>query len=155
MRLKRLSVAQDAPGLQIGSATTVVVALVGMQFPWFLARSPRQTSQRRDGIKALLKQHRVMPVGPTDQHDQWNTVSIYNDVPFGAQFSSVGRVGAGLQAPRGLGTVEPSMLARSQSIWSCSRKRISMAWCSCSHNPAACQSRSRRQQVMPLPKPMD
>ena len=30
-----------------------------------------------------------------------------------------------------------------------------MAWCSFCHTPAACQSRKRRQQVMPLPKPRD
>jgi hypothetical protein len=47
------------------------------------------------------------------------------------------------------------MLARLQSIWSCSRKRVSMAWCNCSQTPAAFQSRRRRQQVMPLPFPRD
>ena len=47
------------------------------------------------------------------------------------------------------------MLARLQSIWSCSRKRISMAWCNCSQTPAVFQSRRRRQQVMPLPYPRD
>ena len=47
------------------------------------------------------------------------------------------------------------MLPRLQSIWSCSRKRVSMAWCSCSQTPAAFQSRRRRQQVIPLPYPSD
>ncbi len=55
--------------------------------------------------------------------------------------------------PRGLATVAPSMLARLQSIWSCSRKRVSRAKCRRSQTPLACQARSRRQQVMPLPKP--
>jgi hypothetical protein len=36
-------------------------------------------------------------------------------------------------------------------IWSCSRKRDSMAWCNCSHTPAVFQSRRRLQQVMSLP----
>lgn len=30
-----------------------------------------------------------------------------------------------------------------------------MAWCSLSHTPAALQSLSRRQQVMPFPQPSD
>src|SRR5258708_14058627 len=47
------------------------------------------------------------------------------------------------------------MLARLQSIWSCSRKRVSIAWCNCSQTPAAFQSRRRRQQVMPLRYPRD
>ncbi len=63
------------------------------------------------------------------------------------------RVGAGFLPPRGLETLAPSRLARSQSIWSCSRNRRSIARCSRCHTPAACQSRRRRQHVMPLPKP--
>ena len=47
------------------------------------------------------------------------------------------------------------MLARLQSIWSCSRRRTNMAWCSFCQTPLALQSRSRRQQVMPLPYPRD
>jgi hypothetical protein len=53
------------------------------------------------------------------------------------------------RAPLGLGTEEPPMLARLQSIGSCSRKRMSMDWCNLCQTPAALQSRSRRQQVMP------
>jgi hypothetical protein len=47
----------------------------------------------------------------------------------------------------------PSILARPQSIWSCSRSLCSKARCSFAHTPAACRSRSRRQHVIPLPKP--
>jgi len=119
--------AQDAFGLQIGPATTVVVALVRMQFSGALARPARQASERRDCVNAGFEQHGVMPVGPADQHHQRNAPSVYDDMPFGAQFAPVGWVGACLLAPRGLGTVEPSMLARSQSIWSCSRSRTSIA----------------------------
>ena len=119
--------AQDAFGLQIGPATAMVIALVSMQFPRALARPARQASERRDGVNAGLEQHGVVPVGPTDQHHQWNATSVYDNVPLGSQFPSVCRIGARLLAPRGLGTVEPSMLARSQSIWSCSRSRTSIA----------------------------
>ncbi|NKA10412.1 hypothetical protein GO298_03658 [Ralstonia solanacearum] len=58
-----------------------------------------------------------------------------------------------LLAPGGLATVALSMLARPQSIWSCSRRRLSSAKCSRSQTPSACQSRKRRQHVIPLPKP--
>lgn len=119
--------AQDPFGLQVGPAAAIVITLVRMQFPWALARPAHQTSERRDGVNAWLEQHGVMPVGPTDQHHQRNTTSVYDDVPFGPQFPSVCRIGTRLLTPRGLGTVEPSMLARSQSIWSCARRRISIA----------------------------
>ena len=94
-----------------------------------------------------------MPVRAADQDHQRDASGIYDDVPLGAELASVRGVGARFLAPRGLGTEEPSMLARLQSIWSCSRKRISMAWCNCSQTPATFQSRRRRQQVMPLPYP--
>ena len=97
----------------------------------------------------------VVPIGATDQHHQRNTPGVYDDVSLGAKLASVRGVGPCFLAPRGLGTEEPSMLARLQSIWSCSRKRVSMAWCNCSQTPAAFQSRRRRQQVMPLPYPSD
>ncbi|GEQ77856.1 hypothetical protein CTTA_4861 [Comamonas testosteroni] len=68
-----------------------------------------------------------MPVGSTDQDNQWDTLGIYNDVPFGAEFASVCGVRARFVAPQGLGTAEPSILARLQSIWSCTRRRTNMA----------------------------
>jgi len=49
--------AHDAFGFQIGPATTVVVALVRMQFSGALAWATRQSSQRWDGIDAWLEQH--------------------------------------------------------------------------------------------------
>ena len=68
-----------------------------------------------------------MPVCPIDQDNQWDALGIYNDVLFGAEFASVCGGRARFIAPRGLGTEEPSMLARLQSIWSCSRRRTNMA----------------------------
>ena len=43
------------------------------------------------------------------------------------------------------------MLARLQSIWLCSRRHTSMAWCKRCQTPLAFQSHKRRQQVIPLP----
>jgi hypothetical protein len=50
-------------------------------------------------------------------------------------------------------TLAPSRLARNRSIRSASPSQSSKVRCSRSHTPAACQSRSRRQQVDPLPRP--
>ena len=67
-----------------------------------------------------------MSVRTADKNYQRDASGVYDEVSFGAEFSSVGGVWTRFLAPRGLGTEEPSMLARLQSIWSCSRKRISM-----------------------------
>jgi hypothetical protein len=92
-----------------------------------------------------------MPVRAADQDHQRDASGIYNDVPLGAKLASVHRVGPRFLAPRGLGTEEPSLLARLESLGSCSRKRGSMAWVSWSQTAAEFQSRRRRQQGMPLP----
>ena len=143
--------ANDAPLPQVGSASLEVVAFVGVQLCRSSTGTSWQASNRRNRVHAPLEHLGVVPVRAADQDHQWDASGIYDDVPLGAELASVRGVWARFLAPRGLGTEEPSMLARLQSIWSCSRKRVSMAWCSCSRTPAAFQSRRRRQQVMPLP----
>lgn len=106
-------------------------------------------SERPGG--ALLAPADRLPVRSAEQRHQRNAPRVYDDVPLGAEFASVRGVGARFLAPGGLGTDEQSMLAQLQSIWSCSRSRTSMAGCSFCHTPAAFQSSSRREHVMPLP----
>ena len=147
--------ANDAPLPQVGSASLEVVAFVGVQLCRSSTGTSWQASNRRNRVHAPLEHLGVVPVRAADQDHQRDASGIYDDVPLGAELASVRGVWARFLAPRGLGTEEPSMLARLQSIWSCSRKRVSMACCSCSQAPAAFQLRRRRQQVMPLPYPRD
>jgi hypothetical protein len=73
-----------------------------------------------------------------------------------ARFAAVCRVRADLlvrPSPPLAGTLEPSRLARDQSIRSVWPNRSSRTrWSRC-QTPARAQSRSRRQQVTPLPQP--
>lgn len=45
-------------------------------------------------------------------------------------------------------------MTREKSIASAARNLLSSSWCKRSHTPAACQSRSLRQHVMPEPQPI-
>lgn len=144
---------RDAALPQILPTASKVVALVRVQFAGAFARLNCQARHRRDSINRLLEGDRIMPVGTRDRDGQRHAARIYNEVSFRSELAPVRRVGGGFRAPRGLETLAPSMLARSQSIWSCSRNRRNIARCSLPHTPAACQSLSFRQQVMPLPKP--
>ena len=141
----------DASSSEIGTAALVVVAFVRVQLCRSLACPPQQASNSWNRIHALLEHHGVVPVGTADEEHQRDTSGIYNEVSFGAELASVRGVGARFLAPRGLGTDGPSMLARLQSIWSCSRSRTSIARCNFCQTPLAFQSRKRRQQVIPLP----
>ncbi|VWD33112.1 transposase Tn3 family protein [Burkholderia lata] len=142
----------DASLLQIAPAASEVVALVRMQLSRAFARLAAQARHCRDSVQRGLECHRVVSIGARDRDGQWDTASVYGDVPFRSELSSIRRVGAGFLAPRGLETLAPSRLARSQSIWSCSRNRRSISKCNRAHTPATCQSRRRRQHVIPLPK---
>ncbi|MDR8737388.1 hypothetical protein FEP94_04140 [Burkholderia pseudomultivorans] len=144
---------RDPSLFQVLPAAGKVVALVRMQFVRAFAGLAAQARYRRYRINRALECHRIMPVGAGDRDRQGNAPGVYDEVSLRPELATVRWVGAGFLAPRGLATLSASTLARPQSIWSCSRNRRSIARCSLSHTPAACQSRKRRQQVMPLPKP--
>ncbi len=139
---------RDAALPQVTTAACKVITFVRMHLARAFAWLSVQARHRRNGIKRGLECHRIVSVGTRDRDGQRNAARIYDDVPFRPEL-----VGPVSWPPRGLETLAASRLARSQSIWSCSRNRRSIARCSFSHTPAACQSRSLRQQVMPLPKP--
>lgn len=144
----------DAASAQRFPAMRIVVPLVRMDFVRTLPGSPGHTRHRWNRVKHRLKHFRVVPVGACDHECQRDTLPVYRDMALAAELAPVGRVRPCLFAPRGLATLAPSMLTRLQSIASYPRNRASNSRCRRSHTPSFCQSRSRRQHVMPLPKPI-
>nr|EUJ13076.1 hypothetical protein RSP673_17655 [Ralstonia solanacearum P673] len=98
-----------------------------MQLIWALARPAIQAAYSGNRIQRGFECDRIMSIGSRYGDCQGNASRVDYEVPFAAELASVRRVRPGLFAPRGLGTLAPSMLARLQSIWSCSRSRTSMA----------------------------
>ena len=145
---------RDTSLLQRFTAMRIVVTLVSMYLVWALPRPPGHTWHGWYCIKHRLKHFRVVPVGSGDDQRQRDALSVYCDMTLAAELSPVGWIWPGLFAPRGLATLAPSMLTRLQSIASYPRSRASSARCRRCHTPAFCQSRRRRQHVMPLPKPI-
>ncbi|RUS67254.1 hypothetical protein CUZ56_01197 [Saezia sanguinis] len=143
----------NTPASQRTPASAAVVSLISMQLVRAFARPAIQTRHSRDCIQCLLECHRIMAIGTGHRKCQRDSSPIYDEVALAAKLALVRRIRARFLTPRGLATLAPSMLARSQSIWSCSRKRRSIARCNFSHTPAACQSRNLRQHVILLPNP--
>lgn len=85
---------------------------------------------------------------------QRDAFPIGEQVMFAAGFAAVRRIWPGLGPPKTARTEALSMTARSQSIWSALLSKFNRQRCSSSHTPAFCHSRSRRQQVIPLPHPI-
>ena len=143
----------DAAHPEMASATRIVVAFVGMQFVGPASRSASPSGDSWQRVHQGFEDHRVVSIRPRHAEHQRDALPVRDDVPLAAELAAVCRVGARVRAPRGLGTDDPSILARLRSSWPALRSFSSKTmWRRC-HTPAACQSRSLRQQVMPLPKP--
>ena len=143
----------DAAELEMLSAPCEVVALVGMQPVRPATRPATRAGNRRQGIDQLFEDYGVVTIGPGHAEHQRDTLSVRDDVAFATELATVSRVRSCVQAPRGLGTADPSMLTRLRSSWPAPRSCASKTRCRRCQTPAACQSRRRRQHVMPLPKP--
>ena len=137
-----------------------VVGLVGVQ----LGRSPAWSSawafDRRDGVDRIEEHRPLVDVRGRLEADQRDAPAVAHQVVLRPWLAAVGGVRTDRLGRRPpffsplAGTVELSMLARLQSIRSAAPKRSSSVRCNVSQTPAACQSRSRRQQVIPLPQPI-
>ena len=143
----------NATALEMGAAAMEVVALVRVQVLGPASWPARQAPDSGQVVDELFEDDRVVPVGSCDAEHQRDARSVGHDVAFAAELAAVGRVGARVRTPRGLGTLAPSMLARLKSKRPVPRSSASSIRCSWCHTPAACHSRSLRQHVMPLPKP--
>lgn len=106
----------DAALSQITPATREVISFVGVQFGRPLAGLTIQAWHGWNGIEHGLERHRIVSIGTRDRDGQRNAACIYDDVSFRSELAAIGRVGPGFLAPRGLETLAPSRLARSQSI---------------------------------------
>ena len=144
----------DRTPAQRPAALREVVALVGMELGRSPLRSADAMTDRRHGINHRFKQLAVVAVSRADPDGEWDALGIGDEVALGACAAAIGRVGAGLLAPLLAGTAALSTQARLQSMALARPKRSSKTRWSLCQTPAACQSRSRRQQVIPDPQPI-
>ena len=148
---------EDAP-LPAGSTTArVVVALIGVQLVRTPTRSSRTASRladRLDRVQGGFQQPRVMHVGRRERHGEGDPLSVDHKMALRARFAAIRRIRPGVFAPLLAATLAESSDARDQSSLSASAKRWSNSWCRRSHTPVSCQSRRRRQHVIPLPQPI-
>ena len=141
-----------AQGLPHGAAA---IGLVGVQLLRASARSAAPpAADRRHGVEGGLGQFAVVPVGGAERQAERRALGIGEDAVLRARLAPVGRVRPCSRAPLFAGTDLLSSAARSQRMRPAASNRSSSTLCSRAHTPAACQSRSRRQQVIPDPQPI-
>lgn len=144
----------DGTPAQRPSALREVVALVGME----LGRSPARPSPTladwRHGIDQFFEEAAVVDVCRAEADGERDALGVGNQVTLGPGAPAIGGIGAGLLAPLLAGTLALSTQARLQSIAPARPRRSSRTRWSLSQTPAACQSRNRRQHVIPEPQPI-
>ena len=131
------------------SAASMVIGLVGVELVWSASRPATLPSDRRDAVEKVLEWDAVVGVGAGQNRGEREAVPVRDQVAFRAEPSSIGRVWTRLVAPLLAARDALSMQARLQSIRLAARSRRSNSRCNPSQTPASCQSRRRRQQVMP------
>jgi len=96
---------------------------------------------------------RIVDVRTGVRDGQRCPLAIADNMPLRAIFAAIRGIGAGLRPPKSARTEQLSIATFDQSISSAKPSSSSNTRQILSHTPAACQSRRRRQQVMPDPHP--
>lgn len=140
--------------LPTGRATKrMIIALVRMQLARTATGTARLATHRWDRIEHVRQEQAIVAVGRREPYGEWNASGVDHKVALRARFAAIRRIRPGLFAPFLAAMLALSSEARDQSSLSAPCKRASNSWWRRSQTPAACQSRSRRQQVIPLPQP--
>ena len=146
--------ARDDAALPAGTAAAaVVVGLVGVRLRRAPSGSAPRLADRRHGIERLLQHGAVVDVRGREQDGQGDALPVDHEVALAARLAAVGF--GPLAAPPALaGRLALSSEHRLRSISPALPSRSSSAWWNARQMPARCQSRSRRQQLIPQPQPI-
>jgi hypothetical protein len=143
----------DPAGADLVAVDIVVIAPVGQENIGSPAWSSAASAYRRDRVDQRDQLSDVVAVGAGHDRRERRACSVADQVVFGADLGPVDRARAGSFAPFFARMWEESTHARDQSIWAAAFSSANNRWCSWSKTPACCQSRKRRQQVIPEPNP--
>jgi len=142
------------PTLQPAMVSPIAIGAISLHQLGSLTRPTSFARYRWNRQQQRFERLAVVHVGGGQLRAQRNALGIGAKMMLAARFAAIRRVWSRLKPPKTARTLLESTTARDQSIRSalCSR-RSNSRW-SFSQTPAFCQSRSRRQQVMPLPQPI-
>ena len=131
-----------------------VIGPIGQQRQRASASSSVGLFDARDGIDQRHGHLRIVDVGCGVLYGQRRSCRIGNQMSFCAVFPAIRRVRSRFDPPKTARAEQLSINAAHHSIWLDSPKASSRDRHNFFHAPAACQSRRRRQQVIPHPQPI-
>lgn len=131
-----------------------IVGLVGPQTSRNAPRTARLARNRGNGVYQGLQLLYITAVRRGDAGGEGYALASSDNVVFGTAFPAIGRVRANLVPPKTARTELLSTMAFDKSSRSARRNSDNRHWWIFSQIPPSCQSRSRRQQVIPHPQPI-
>ncbi len=145
---------QNATPTQLPAVWLGIIGPVSLDPVRSLAGTSHFACDRGNRIDQRQQLCDIVAIRSRDLDGQGNAVGIRDQMMLGARFGSIRRIRPGLRPPKTARIESESTRAREKSIWSAPRSsRNKTRWISF-QTPAFCQSRRRRQQVMPLPQPI-
>lgn len=151
---------RDVPSTQSVATGATGVGFVGVQLRGASAWAAPRLLDGWDRVNGVEEDGPLVDIGGRLEADERDALPIGYQMVLGPRFAPIGGIRADRLGRRPpflspfAGTVELSMLARLQSIRSAAPRRSNRARCNSRQTPASCQSRNRRQQVIPLPHPI-
>ena len=130
-----------------------VVRAVGIDRRRPFAGAAARTPDRLNGVYQRNGHGRVVDIRTGVPNGQRRPLAVHDHMPFRAVLSAIRGVWTRLRPPKSARTEQLSIAAADQSMASAWPNSSSKACQTLSQTPAACQSRSRRQHVMPHPQP--
>lgn len=117
-------------------------------------RSSELAPHRGNRFDQRQQLRHIMGIRTCQRRGQGNALRVRDDMVFAPRFGSIGGVRSCFFPPNTARTELLSTTARDQSSCSAMWSFSNNTRCSCGQTPAHCQSRKRRQQVMPEPQPI-
>ncbi len=136
------------------TAAAMIISLVGVELAGPAPGWSPGLPDRWHGIDHLLQHDAVVDVGSCQADRERDALCIGEDVALCACLATICRVRACRRAPLLAATEALSRAARLKSMALRRPRRSRSTRWSLSHTPAFCQSRRRRQQVIPEPQPI-
>ena len=144
----------DALSAKFSAVWIAVVSSITKHRSWTSKRPANLTRNGRYVTDQRQQLCDIVTVGAGQSHCQRDTIGIGHHMVFRALLAAIRRIWPRLRPPETARTEAESTTAREKSILSACRNLLSNTWWILSHTPASCQSRRRRQQVMPEPQPI-
>lgn len=144
----------NSPLAKLFAMWLAVIAAITKDAVRTLKRPANLTCNWWNAINQRQQLRDIMAVGTGQLYRQRDTVGIRYQMVLRAFFAAICGIWACFHPPKTARTEAESTTAREKSICSACRNLLSKTLWILSHTPAFCQSRRRRQQVIPEPQPI-